>query len=79
MPRSGRFARERQALVVNRGASAERGVSAMWVVPTFQPIKNRHLGFRLALEPPPVQYLALEGGEKALRHRVHKSSQLHPG
>ena len=42
----------------------------MWVVPTFDPFEHGHLRFRLTFEPTPVQQLTLEGGEKALRHRI---------
>ena len=39
------------------------------VVPTFDPFKNRHLRFDLTFEATPVQQLALERCEEALRHR----------
>src|SRR6266853_6825612 len=67
---SGRLALQSIALVVDRRTTAQRGMPTMWVVPTFQPIKDRHLRFRLALEAPAVEYFALERGEEALRHRV---------
>src|SRR5580692_319261 len=45
-------------------------MTPMWVVPTFDPLKNSHLRFGLAFESTAVQDLALERSEKALRHRV---------
>lgn len=49
----------------------------MRVVPTFDPFENRHLRLRLTLESTTAEELPLERSEKTLRHRIHKSSQLH--
>src|ERR1700761_6403853 len=42
----------------------------MWVVPALDPLKHRHLGFRLTLEAPTIEYFAFQRGKEALRHRV---------
>src|SRR6266404_4603817 len=67
---SGRLVRRRLTLVVDRRAITERGMATMRVIPTFQPIKDRHLRFGLGFEAPPAQHFALERGEKTFRHRV---------
>src|SRR5205807_6942475 len=67
---SGRLALQRMALVVDGRTATQRRVSAMWVVPTFQPIENRHLRFGLALEATPVEHFTLERGEERFGHRV---------
>src|SRR5205807_1791029 len=61
---------QRMALVVDGRTATQRRVSAMWVVPTFQPIENRHLRFGLALEATPVEHFTLERGEERFGHRV---------
>ena len=42
----------------------------MRVVPTLDPFKHSHLGFRLSFKPTTVQKFALERGKEALGHRV---------
>lgn len=39
---------------------AARGVPTMRVVPTLQPVKDRHLRLRLGPESPSVEHFALE-------------------
>ena len=58
------------SFVVDGRPVAEGRVAAVRVVPAFDPLKHRHLCFRLRLEPTPAQQLALEGGEETLRHRI---------
>src|ERR1700687_4205360 len=67
---SRRLVLEGVALVVHRRAIAERGMAAMRIVPTLQPIKDRHLRFRLGFAASVVQYFALQGREETLRHGV---------
>jgi hypothetical protein len=45
-------------------------MTPMRVVPSFDPLKDSHLRFGVALESTAVQHFALEGREKALGHRV---------
>ena|ERR1022692_2299041 len=58
------------AFIVNRRTVSEQGMATMRVVPTLQPINDRHLRFRPGLEAPAAQDFALEGCEEALSHRV---------
>src|SRR5690606_191746 len=57
-------------LVVDRRAVAEARVPTMRVVPALDPFEDGHAGFRLALEPPTIQQLALQRREEALSHRI---------
>src|SRR5712671_649385 len=45
-------------------------MTTMRVVPTFDPLKNSHLGFGLTFEATTVQQLPLERSKKTLRHCV---------
>ena len=42
----------------------------MRVVPALDPLKHRHLCFRLGLEAAATEQLSLQGREEALGHRV---------
>ena len=48
-------------------------MAAVWIVPAFDVLEDRHAGLSLATEYAPVNELAFEGGEEALRHRVVKA------
>src|SRR5215468_6061800 len=81
-PTSGRLARQRQALVVDRRASTERRMSPMRVVPALQPIKDRHLRLCLAREAATAEYFTLKSREETLGHRVvvritHRAHRRH--
>ena len=56
---------------VGRGrAVAQRGVSAMRVVPTFQPREHGHPCLDLTAKALPVDHFALKSCKKRLRHRI---------
>src|SRR5580658_2489560 len=59
-----------RSLVVDRRAIADRGVTTMRVVPTFDPLEHRHPGFSLAMEAASAQQFALERGKEALSHGI---------
>src|SRR5689334_11551802 len=49
---------------------AQRGVTPLRVVPTFDEVKDRHLRLVMGLERTAVQQFAFQGGEEALGHGV---------
>ena len=40
------------------------------IVPALDELEDGHAGLRLGLELPPIEQLALQGGEEALAHRI---------
>jgi hypothetical protein len=56
--------------IVDRRQIINGGVSAMWVVPPLNVLKDLQAGFRLAAKPPSINQLALEGGKETFTHRI---------
>src|SRR5271155_86760 len=57
-------------------------MTSMRVLPSLEPVKDRHLRLRLALEPPSSENLSLERGKETLSHSVvvsiaHSSHRRH--